>query len=180
MDQFKEGLEEAGLLYYLKKYLDIMAPLFVDKTAPLTASKLISYTNWRETIIESSCWFLLKLWKYQLHTGQLKGMFVKSFSDVGTSKRQAEEQSFIYFSDFLDECEGIKHVCMFFYLHLCKNFFCRRLIMHSIWRLYFFFWCKPASTTGLPSQANTEVSWQSEPVSNVIDLFPNSTASHWS
>ena len=45
MDQFKEGLEEAGLLYYLKKYLDIMAPLFVDKTAPLTASKLISYTN---------------------------------------------------------------------------------------------------------------------------------------
>ena len=39
MDQFKEGLEEAGLLHYMKKYHDLMTPLFVNETSRLTASK---------------------------------------------------------------------------------------------------------------------------------------------
>ena len=36
---FKGGLEEAGLLHYMKKYYDLMTPLFVNETSRLTASK---------------------------------------------------------------------------------------------------------------------------------------------
>jgi len=39
MDQFKEGLEMAGILQYMEKYTDIIRPLFVDENLPLTASK---------------------------------------------------------------------------------------------------------------------------------------------
>lgn len=35
----------------------------------------------------------------------MKAMFTAVYSDMGTWKRQAEEQTYIYFSDFLDECE---------------------------------------------------------------------------
>ena len=39
MDQFKEGLETAGVLKYLQKYTDLLTALFVDKRDPLTAGK---------------------------------------------------------------------------------------------------------------------------------------------
>lgn len=39
MDQFREGLEVAGLLKFLTTYTDLMRPLFVDESSPLTASK---------------------------------------------------------------------------------------------------------------------------------------------
>ena len=38
MDQFLEGLECAGFLSYMKRYTDIVRPLFVDESPPLTAS----------------------------------------------------------------------------------------------------------------------------------------------
>lgn len=39
MDQFKEGLEVAGLLQHMKKYYDLITPMFVDERRPLSASK---------------------------------------------------------------------------------------------------------------------------------------------
>lgn len=39
MDQFKEGLGVAGLLQHMKKYYDLMTPLFVNERSSLTASK---------------------------------------------------------------------------------------------------------------------------------------------
>ena len=39
MDQFRDGLEMAGLLKFMKKYTDQLRPLFVDESSPLTASK---------------------------------------------------------------------------------------------------------------------------------------------
>ena len=39
MDQFKKGLDEAGVLQHMTKYFDIMTPLFVNEEIPLTASK---------------------------------------------------------------------------------------------------------------------------------------------
>ena len=39
MDQFKDGLEVAGVLKYLKKYYDLLTPLFVNETQLFTASK---------------------------------------------------------------------------------------------------------------------------------------------
>ena len=40
MDQFQQGLELAGVLKYMKKYTDMMRPLFVDESQPFTASKI--------------------------------------------------------------------------------------------------------------------------------------------
>ena len=39
MDQFKEGLGVAGLLQHIKKYYDLMTPLFVNERSSLTGSK---------------------------------------------------------------------------------------------------------------------------------------------
>ena len=40
------------------------------------------------------------------HPGQIKAMFNIVYSDLGTIHRAREEQTFIYISDFFDECEG--------------------------------------------------------------------------
>lgn len=37
----------------------------------------------------------------------LKAMFSTSFSDPSEPSRAKEEESYIYFGDFLDSCEGI-------------------------------------------------------------------------
>ncbi len=41
-------------------------------------------------------------------TVQLKQLLKVTFSVVGCSKRPKEEQAWIFFGDFLDECEGMK------------------------------------------------------------------------
>ena len=40
MDQFRDGLEAVGVLKYMKKYYDLLTPLFVNETQLFTASKL--------------------------------------------------------------------------------------------------------------------------------------------
>ena len=39
MDQFKDGLEAAGVLKYMKKHYHLLTPLFVCEMQPFTASK---------------------------------------------------------------------------------------------------------------------------------------------
>lgn len=39
MDQFREGLQVAGLLHFMTKYTDLLRPLFVDEKHLLTARK---------------------------------------------------------------------------------------------------------------------------------------------
>ena len=39
MDQFREGLQVAGLLHFISKYTDLLRPLFVDERRPLTSRK---------------------------------------------------------------------------------------------------------------------------------------------
>ena len=39
MDQFKGGLEAGGVLRYLKKFYDLLTPLFVNENKLFTASK---------------------------------------------------------------------------------------------------------------------------------------------
>ena len=38
--------------------------------------------------------------------GQIKSMFEVEYSELGSRKRHTEEQTYIFFSDFLDQCEG--------------------------------------------------------------------------
>ena len=40
MDQFQQGLEAAGVLSYMRKYTDLIRPMFVDESVPFTAGKL--------------------------------------------------------------------------------------------------------------------------------------------
>ncbi len=39
-------------------------------------------------------------------TDQVKEMLEPTFSDKGSTKRVQEEQAYVHFCDFLDECEG--------------------------------------------------------------------------
>lgn len=89
MDQFQEGLAETGLLYYMKKYTDLMRPLFVNENPAITASKIT------DTAFNIPCSLIILI-------GQIKGMFEVEYPEVGTRKRHAEEQTYI----FLDQCEG--------------------------------------------------------------------------
>ena len=45
-----------------------------------------------------------------IFTDKLKGIFKINFSEKGSNKRSFEEQAYIYFIDFIDECEGTLHV----------------------------------------------------------------------
>ena len=87
MDQFQEGLAETGRLYYVEKYTDLMRPLFVNENPAITASK-ITDTAFNLIIIPCSLIILI---------GQIKGMFEVEYSEVGTTKRHAEEQTYIFF-----------------------------------------------------------------------------------
>jgi hypothetical protein len=37
----------------------------------------------------------------------LKALFKAEYAEPGSMRRPAEEETYIYFCDFLDECEGI-------------------------------------------------------------------------
>lgn len=41
-----------------------------------------------------------------MHAETLKAILTKEYSEKGSRYRPAEEQAYIYFVDFLDECEG--------------------------------------------------------------------------
>ena len=43
MDQFQQGLESAGILQYMKKYTDLIRPMFVDEALPFTAGKYYEF-----------------------------------------------------------------------------------------------------------------------------------------
>ena len=45
------------------------------------------------------------------------------FSDKGSTRRVQEEQAYIHFSDFLDECEGKYLLCFHVLLTLFSGYF---------------------------------------------------------
>lgn len=96
MDQFKEGLKTLGLLSLLEEKPDLWKPLFVANTRPLAAGR---------STLQYACVSVAYLHNY---SEMLKNMFITEYSDVGSNHRTLEEQAWIHFMDFLDECEG-KH-----------------------------------------------------------------------
>ena len=42
----------------------------------------------------------------------LKGIFTVVYSPLGTNTKSAEEQAWVHFGDFLDECEGSEHTLL--------------------------------------------------------------------
>jgi len=48
----------------------------------------------------------------------LKALFRTSFSDASEASRAKEEESYIFFSDFLDSCEGIYFKILYIYIYI--------------------------------------------------------------
>ena len=106
MDQFKEGLEMAGLLPFMTKYADLMRPLFVDETCCLTASKCTQSSSHNTHTHTNRTQILTHTHTHIPTTDDVKEMLVPTFSDKGTTKRPKEEQTYVHFCDFLDHYEG--------------------------------------------------------------------------
>ena len=49
---------------------------------------------------------VLRTHTFVVNTGELKELVLPQYSEKGSNKRPREEQSWIFFGDFLDECEG--------------------------------------------------------------------------
>jgi len=43
---------------------------------------------------------------YYKISDEVSNMFTTEYSEKGTGRRKLEEQAYVYFTDFLDECEG--------------------------------------------------------------------------
>ena len=60
-------------------------------------------------------------------------MLVVSCSEPGSCKRALEEQAYIYFCDFLEECES-KYGIIFCLVFLCNN--SQVMILDVYWKMY--------------------------------------------
>ena len=59
--------------------------------------------------LHTSCEFgTVKICRFvlQTFTGQVKMMFMPQFAEKGSTIRVQQEQAFVHFGDFLDQCEG--------------------------------------------------------------------------
>ena len=100
MDQFSDGM-----LDFIKLYPEQMRPLFVATNNVVTAGLLVKLCPSHLTIVYA----LIEI---------LKDLLTVEYSAAGSNQRAAEEQSWVHFGDFLDECEGKIDFLIFFFIHL--------------------------------------------------------------
>ena len=94
LDQFCEGLTTLGVLDKVKMYPSLMAPLFTDiGRKELDKSRLKYYPPYHKNYTNSSIEFF-------------KDLLNPLYSTNNPVRREKEEAAFIYFLDFLEECEG--------------------------------------------------------------------------
>ena len=102
-DQFLEGLQVTQVLDCIRKFPDIMKSLFCFNKYVLTAgndkgkqarmAKL--HINSKFKISVADC---------------LKSLFHLAFCDPEDPNRAKQEAAYVYFTDFLDECEGKRDI----------------------------------------------------------------------
>ena len=74
-----------------------------------------------------------------LYVGTFKAMFTVEYSDTGSALRCSEEQTYIYFTDLLDECEGmsIRNSCGVTDINVLQTM----ILKNVLWKTSaFFFW----------------------------------------
>jgi len=95
VNQFGEGLEVLGVLTMMRKYPELLSDYFIDKEKkPINKGMLVAIQM--RSII--NCFIASAFFK-----GFLKPQFV----DHGNPLRAKQEKAFMYFLDFVDECEGM-------------------------------------------------------------------------
>ena len=97
MDQYKAGLETLGLLDKIQNDPLHWEPVFTKPSRKLTPGiNLIIIIMHHES------------WLYALNfADDLLSMFVIRYAEKGSNERPSEEQTYIHFTDFLDQCYGM-------------------------------------------------------------------------
>ena len=129
MDQFADGLKALGLLSRIQENPDVWRSFFVpSKQAKLTPGEYI-IINFSLCDIRCIVSCNLSSWVYRVyllvniinsHADQLKSLLNTEFAEKGTNARRVQEQTYIYFVDFLDDCYGK----LFIFCVLCTSFMC--------------------------------------------------------
>ena len=97
VDQFCEGLVTLGVLDCIKRFPDVMRPLFVD-TNPIQITKG-KCTQLGNTVCVITV-FHFKFSEY------FKKLLVPDFAATGSPQRGVEEATYLNFLYFVEECEG--------------------------------------------------------------------------
>ena len=99
MDQFAEGLMSLGVLEMMKRYPELLSPLFVDAGSPPLSPGIC--IDLRRSSFTAPALFILAA------VEEFKDLLVVNFSDRGSSFYHLEQQAWVHFIDFLDECDGV-------------------------------------------------------------------------
>ena len=99
MDQFKDGLQTRGFLEMLQSDPSVWESYFINTNEPLTTG--LSHSAIAVLYCNVIVYYII------LNTERMKSVFKVKFSDKGSNIRAKEEQTYVLFVDFMDECEGI-------------------------------------------------------------------------
>jgi len=115
MDQFIEGLASVGLLAVLRANPEVMKPLFVWEEKKMLSGMYIYVILY--TVLHS--------YMYMELIGDLKHMFNVRFSEEGSNERVKQEDTYVYFGDFLD---NIIAVYPYYFAHVNIHVFNNNII----------------------------------------------------
>lgn len=95
MDHFAEGLRVLGVLNMVKKYPLLFSPMFTDyEPMPLNSGCVKLIKKVQHNIISKFC------------AESLRDLVTVQYSEKGTHSYELEQQAWIHFIDFLDDCAG--------------------------------------------------------------------------
>ena len=96
LDQFVDGIDEAGVLDSIRKYPDLFRPLFVSSGTTLSSGDKLSFVRNIHMVkcVSQSLDSILDLLK------------IKLFSKPESELLKEEQATYVYFRDFLEEVEG--------------------------------------------------------------------------
>ena len=96
----------------------------------------------------------------------LKGLLSVDYEVVGTANRASEEQTWIHFVDFLDECEGTFTLssiqaqavqCSYYFPYVC---FMQLEKLTAQWKMCSCYWSRQGSSIGLWEATHCNLWWQ--------------------
>lgn len=93
VDQFIDGLDDVQLLSAMRKYPDTWEVFFVNLNTTITPGSLLIFAM----VLSNDLLFI---------SDKLKSLFTVLYSVEGSRAKQIEVDTYVFFGDFLDECDG--------------------------------------------------------------------------
>ena len=107
IDQFCAGLQHLGILQCIKAHKDLLAPMFIPQSSTLSKGKCFilpsSSKGYHLFCVACTGHYLVSF----LFAEYFKSLLNAVFSSSNPQRKAKEEQTFIYFMDFIEECEGM-------------------------------------------------------------------------